>query len=88
MSILLTEEQRQVIEIHSESPPRLIDPKTNEAYVLLRADVYERAKALFEEDENQLVRDMYPHMWEVFGKDGWDDPPMDVYNNFDTTSKS
>ena len=29
----------------------------------------------------QFLRDLYPHVLEVFGRDGWDDPAMDVYND-------
>jgi hypothetical protein len=41
-------------------------------------------KALFaEEDGNKPLRDLYPHVMEVFGRDGWDDPAMDVYDELD-----
>jgi hypothetical protein len=30
---------------------------------------------------------MYPHLWEVFGRDGWDDPALDVYNDPDYPGK-
>ena len=26
---------------------------------------------------------MTPHVMELFGRDGWDDPAMDVYNELD-----
>jgi len=31
----------------------------------------------------QFTRDMYPHVMEVFGREGWDDPAMDIYNDLD-----
>jgi hypothetical protein len=37
----LTPQQRQALEQHG-GPVRVIDPATNDAYVLLRAEVYER----------------------------------------------
>lgn len=44
----------------------------------------DRIKALFvEEDDHLFLREMYPHGMEVFGKAGWDDPAMDVYNDLD-----
>src|SRR6266508_5903687 len=42
MSIELTEEQQRVVEQAGETPPRVVNPRTRETYVLVRADVYER----------------------------------------------
>lgn len=82
--IELTIEQRQAVAREGEVPPRAIDPDTKTTYVLVPEQVYNRVKALFNaDDENQFVRDMYPHVMEVFGKAGWDDPAMDVYNDLD-----
>ncbi len=44
----LTEEQRW--ELDQSEPARVRDPKTNETYVLVRADVYERLKELLYDD--------------------------------------
>ncbi len=63
--IELTEEQRQ--ELESPEPARARDPKTNETYVLVRADVYERMRA---------VIDGYTR------RAGWDDPELDVYERY------
>jgi hypothetical protein len=53
-------------------------------YVLIREEVYAQVKALLDEEEgHQFVRDMYPYVMEVFGRDGWDDPAMDIYNDLD-----
>lgn len=46
--IQLTEEQSRAIACSGEQPPSAIDPQTNTAYVLLSADMYERARALLE----------------------------------------
>jgi hypothetical protein len=81
--IELTPEQRQALQ-NGEQPMRVRDPETNATYVLVRSEVYERVKTLFEEeDDNQLIRDMYPQVMEVFGREGWDDPEMDIYNELD-----
>jgi len=46
-----------------------------------REEVYERAKALLTQAEDQqFARDLYPHVMEIYGRAGWDDPAMDVYN--------
>ena len=63
--IELTDEQRQ--ELDQPGPARVRDPKTNETYVLVRADVYERMRA---------VIDGYTR------RAGWDDPALDVYEKY------
>ncbi len=82
--IELTLEQRQAVARPAEAPPRALDPDTRTTYVLIREEVYDRVKSLFaEEDDSQFLREMRPHTMEVFGKAGWDDPAMDVYNDLD-----
>jgi hypothetical protein len=44
----LTPEQRLAVEQAGESPVRIEDPETRAAYVLLKAEVYERFKPLVE----------------------------------------
>ncbi len=48
MSIELTDHQRQAIRADSGRPIEVIDPATNEHYVLLARDQYERVKTLVE----------------------------------------
>jgi len=50
--IELTEEQRHAVQA-STAPVSLVDPQTQEAYVLLRADLYERLKELLEDEEDR-----------------------------------
>ena len=35
------------------------------------------------EQGDQFTRDIYSHVMELFGREGWDDPAMDVYNDLD-----
>ena len=82
--IELTLQQRQAVGRQGEIPPRALDPGTQTTYVLIREEIYNRIKALFAEEETNLfVSEMYQHALEVFGKEGWDDPAMDVYNELD-----
>ena len=74
----LTPELRQAIEQAGDAPARVIDPETNTAYVLLRADLYERYKALFEEDDHD-VREMYPNIDKVMAEDDANDPALESY---------
>jgi PHD/YefM family antitoxin component YafN of YafNO toxin-antitoxin module len=50
--IELTEEQRQALHT-SKDPVSVVDPQTQEAYVLLRAETYERLKQLLEDEEDR-----------------------------------
>ena len=82
--IELTLEQRQAVAQQGEMPPRAVDPDTHTTYVLIPEEIYTRVKTLLDEvGDNQFLRDMYPHVIEIFGREGWDDPAMDIYNALD-----
>jgi len=86
--IELTLEQWKAMATDAENPPRVVDPSTHTKYVLVPEEVYDRVRRLFEGDEDhQFVREMTPHVMELFGRDGWDDPAMDVYNELDPRVK-
>jgi hypothetical protein len=61
--IELTQQQRA--EMDKQQPALVRDPATNEVYVLLRKDVYERVR--------DIIR-------EVNERADWDDPTFDVYD--------
>jgi hypothetical protein len=63
--IELTREQHE--SLNGETPPRVHDPQTNETYVLVRADVYERMRAIIDD---------------VTRRAGWDDPELDAYEQY------
>jgi hypothetical protein len=78
----LTEEQRQAIhDAHDAEPVVVIDPTNQTPYVLLRADLYDRYRALFEETFD--VREAYQAIDELAAKEGWNDPSMDAYDALD-----
>ncbi len=64
--IELTEQQRQ--ELLGREPARVRDPQTNETYVLVRADLYERLRAILDGDDARLMApllaDLDPEDWE------------------------
>jgi hypothetical protein len=61
MSIELTAQQQQALEEPQEYPARVVNPRTNETFVLIHVEMYERVRALLEEeDEISSVREMYP----------------------------
>jgi hypothetical protein len=63
--IELTDDQRK--ELDADGPVRVHDPKTDETYVLVRADVYERMRAVIDGHTRRA---------------GWDDPELDVYERY------
>jgi len=54
----------------TESPPHVVDPETRHDYFLVTAEVFARAQALFEEEQDVLG--MYPHLVELETQD-WQD---------------
>jgi hypothetical protein len=81
MTYTLTDELRRAIENCGGAPLYFTDA-TNNRYVLLRADQFEKVQALFEHDDLD-PRWMYPLVDDVMKKD-WDDPKMDVYDDYDS----
>ena len=73
--IELTQEQRHVLDTAEAFIP------TNTPYVLVRQDVFERIQGLLGDED--WTRDAYLAAMEVFARDGWDDPRMDVYDELD-----
>ncbi len=68
--ISLTQEQARILAETVESPPRVIDPRTQQIYYLVSGEVYARAQALFEEEQDVLG--MYPLLAEIDPQD-WQD---------------
>jgi hypothetical protein len=83
MTTKLTDDLRQALEQEGSNPVYLVDATTNANYVIMRADQYEKVKALFEEEEFN-PRELYPLVERSLLKAGWDDPAMDEYNDYDT----
>ncbi|HJT77660.1 MAG TPA: hypothetical protein VJ739_10710 [Gemmataceae bacterium] len=77
--IPLTEEQRRALQ--GESPPRLVDPSTNETYVLLRAAVYDRLKGLLEEDLLSM-EEVARLVEETMREDDANDPLLEGYQKY------
>ena len=81
----LTDEQQRALDASPEAPLRVVDPRTNQTYVLLPLAHYEWIKALFEADpltpEEQRGR-----LREAGKRAGWDDPALGVYNDSEGVS--
>ena len=79
---MLTEKQQQALLAAGGEPLRLIDPVTNQSYVLLPSESYDRLRALFE--ETPLSKgEKRAHLRRAGGRTGWDDAELDVYNDRD-----
>jgi len=87
MTIHLTPDQWHVVQEGQGSPVRVSDPTDTQAFVLLRADVYERFRSLFE--DVPVMDQERQFQLQQFGKRaGWDDPEMDIYNDLDPRRQS
>ena len=53
MSIQLTPQQQQVLDTQKDSPPRVIDPRTNTTYILVSEMDYESIRELLEDERRQ-----------------------------------
>jgi hypothetical protein len=80
----LTPEQVQLLAAQPDSPPVLVDPESGRRYVLLRAEVYERVKAVLGEVFEPL--DAYPAIDRAFAE-GWGGPEMDDYDRYEELRK-
>ena len=78
--IELTPEQRR--ELDQPGPVRVRDPQTDETYVLVRAELFDRLEGVLSLDES-WSEDAYRAAMAVFARDGWDDPRMDAYRALD-----
>ncbi len=53
MDIQLTPQQQQALDTQAEGPTRIIDPRTNAAYILVPETDYENIRAVIEEERRQ-----------------------------------
>jgi hypothetical protein len=64
--IELTEDQVQALKAQSNSPLRVLNPRTREVYVLVRQEIYEQASLILDGANRR----------------GWDNPDLDVYEEY------
>jgi hypothetical protein len=78
----LTPEQQRALDAQPDFPLRVIDPRTNRAYVLISLEQYDKVKDLFDDGEYD-ISDTYPAQMGSAMRAGWADPAMDAYNDYD-----
>ncbi len=67
MILQLTDDQRQALEERGGAPTDIVDAATNARYVLVRAELYEQFKAVFDEEFDP--RDVYAFVDRVMAED-------------------
>ena len=69
----LTEQQLQALEKLEATPPRVVNPRTKETFVLLRVDEYERLKESEYDDSPWTREELQALAWERVKHEDWDE---------------
>lgn len=69
--IELTEQQMQALEHVDVTPPRVVNPRTQEAFVLLRVDEYERLKDDEYDESPWTMEELQALAWERVKHEDW-----------------
>ena len=77
--IELTEQQLDALENIEGTPPRLMNPRTKEMYVLVPVDEYERLKEDEYDDTPWTKEELQALAWQAGEHVGWED--MDEYDD-------
>ena len=76
--IELTEQQVEALGHADATPPRVVNPRTKETFVLLRVEEYERLKEEEYDDSPWTREELQALAWERVKHEDWDaydDPP-------------
>jgi hypothetical protein len=87
MSLELSEPQQKALDATSNEPLRLLDPRTQECYVLVKAEVFDRLGQLLFEDALPSEDEKRQQLAASGERAGWTDPEMDVYASYDENRK-
>ena len=72
----LSDELRQAVDASDGIPVEIVDPRTQDHYVLMRAEFYERLKGVL--DLSEPTDDEQTSLIQQMGKSaGWEDPSSD-----------
>ncbi len=79
MATDLSPEQRQALEATHGTPIEIVDARSNERFVLIRAEMYERLKSVL--DFGEPTEAEKKAQLQVWGKRaGWEDPKASVFD--------
>jgi hypothetical protein len=76
----LSNEQREALKAQGHLPLYLFNPEDGVWYVLLPAGDYQR---MAEERGTFDIQETYPLQEQVARAEGWEEPSMDDYNDYD-----
>jgi hypothetical protein len=76
----ITPEQKQAIERAGEAPVRVEDPETNDAYYLVKEDVFDRLRTVF--DDGLDMKQVGILVDAAMREDDVDDPLLDSYQKY------
>jgi hypothetical protein len=71
--IELTEQQLQALEKADTTPPRVVNPRTNETFVLVRLDEYQRLKEDEYDDSPWTREELQALAWETAERTDWEE---------------
>jgi len=71
--IELTERQMQALENPQVTPPRVVNPRTKETFVMLRVDEYEHLKEEEYDDSPWTREELQALAWERVKHEDWDE---------------
>jgi hypothetical protein len=71
--IELTEQQLQALEFSPTTPPYVVNPRTNEMFVLLRVEDYDRLKDDEYDDSPWTREELQALAWERLQHEDWDE---------------
>ena len=71
--IQLTDQQVQALESPDVTPPRVVNPRTNEMFVLLRVEEYERLKEEAYDDSPWTREELQALAWERVKDEDWNE---------------
>src|SRR5262245_15871414 len=79
----LTVQQLQAV--NKGEPLRFIDREVGQEFVVVRADVFDRVRLVFDDTDLDL-REALPLVWQAM-KEDWEDPSMDAYDFWKLTAR-
>ncbi len=71
--IELTEQQVQALQNAEATPPRVLNPRTRETFVLLRVEEYERLQGQEYDDSPWTREELQALAWEAGERTEWDE---------------
>jgi len=71
--IELTEQQMQALEKPEVTPPRIVNSRTRETFVLIRVEEYERPKEEEYDDSPRTKEELQALAWELTERIGWEE---------------